>query len=121
MKALGLYMLAGVAAVVLVAAGLALVLPPEAMRAVVWMGAAAWVMQSLLFAPLLAARGRRNAFFVAWGGGTLVRLAAVGVVAWWLYRSRVLPLAPGLLSLAGFLFLLLLLEPVFFRLGLRSE
>ncbi len=121
MKVFALYVLAGAALVAFAVAGLALVLPPDAMRAVAWMGAAAWVVQSILFAPLLAVRGRRNAFFVAWGGGTLVRLTVIGVGAWWLYRSGALPLAASLLSLAGFLFLLLLLEPVFFRLGLRSE
>ncbi len=121
MRVLGLYVLAGAAAVVLVVAGLALVLPSDGVRAVAWMGAAAWLVQSILFAPLLAARRRLNVFFVAWGGGTLVRLGVIGGAAWWLYRTRALPLAPSLLSLAGFLFLLLLLEPVFFRLGLRSE
>ncbi len=121
MKPLGLYVLVGAGAIALVIGGLALVLPPDAARGVAWMGVAAWVVQSMLFAPLLAARGRRNAFFVAWGGGTLIRLLAIGIAAWWLYRSGALPLAPSLLALAGFLFLLLLLEPVFFRLGLRSE
>ncbi len=121
MKVVGLYVSAGAAVIVLVVAGLALVLSPEAVRAVAWMGALAWLVQSVLFAPLLAARKRLAVFFVAWGGGTLVRLGVIGGAAWWLYRTRALPLAASLLSLAGFLFLLLLLEPVFFRLGLRSE
>ncbi len=115
------YALAGALAVALVCAGLGLVLRPEALAAVAWMGALAWAVQVALFAPLLAARGRRNAFFAAWGGGTLARFVVLGVAAWWVWHSRALPLAPSLLSLVSFLFLLLLLEPVFFRMGLRSE
>ncbi len=121
MRVLGLYALASAVAVALVCAGLALVLGPEALVAVAWMGALAWAVQVALFAPVLAARHRRNAFLAAWGGGTLARFAVLGAAAWWLWWSRALPLAPSLLSLVGFLFLLLLLEPVFFRMGLRSE
>ncbi len=121
MRVLTLYALAAAVAVALVCAGLALVLGREALGAVGWMGALAWVVQVATFAPLLASRRRGNAFFAALGGGTLVRLMVLGAAAWVLWRSGSLPLAPALLALAGFLFLLLLLEPVFFRMGLRSE
>lgn len=116
-----MYALAAAAVVALVAGALALVLPAGAVRAVAWTGALAWVVQVVTFAPLLASRRRGNAFFAALGGGTLARLLVLGVLAWWLWRSGALPLAPALLGFAGFLFLLLLLEPVFFRMGLRSE
>ena len=121
MRALAWYALATAVAVALVCAALGLLLRPQALAAVAWMGALAWAVQLALFAPLLAARGRRNAFLAAWAGGTLARFAVLGAAAWWIWRSRVLPLAPSLLALAGFLFLLLLVEPVFFRMGLRSE
>ncbi|HEX9107580.1 MAG TPA: hypothetical protein VF832_10140 [Longimicrobiales bacterium] len=121
MRILTLYALAGAAAVTLVVAALALLLPAAALGAVGWMGALAWAVQVMLFAPLLAARGKRNAFLAAWGGGTLVRFAVLGAAAWWVWHSQALPLAPALLALAGFLFLLLLLEPVFFRMGLRAQ
>lgn len=121
MKVLSLYALAAALAVAVVWAGLAALLRPEALAAVAWMGALAWVVQVVTFAPLLASRRRGNAFFAALGGGTLVRLAVLGAAAWAVWRTGSLPLAPALLALAGFLFLLLLLEPVFFRMGLRSE
>jgi hypothetical protein len=116
-----MYALAAALAVALVVAGLAALLSAEAVAAIGWMGAVAWAVQVILFAPLLAARGRRNAFLAAWGGGTLARFAVLGAAAWWIWHSRALPLAPALLALAGFLFLLLLLEPVFFRMGLRGQ
>ncbi len=121
MKYVSMYALTAALAVALVAGVLALLLPGEAARAIAWMGMLAWVVQVGTFAPLFAARRRGNAFFAALGGGTVVRLAVLGVAAWALWRSGALPLAPALLALAGFLFLLLLLEPVFFRMGLRSE
>ncbi len=121
MRVLSWYALAGAGAVAAVCAALAALLPARALVAVCWMGARAWGVQVLLFAPVLAARGRRNAFLAAWAGGTVVRLAVLGAAAWWVWYSRALPLAPALLALAGFLFLLLLLEPVFFRMGLRVE
>ncbi len=121
MRILTLYALAGAVAVAVACAGLGLVLSPEALAAVAWMGAVAWAVQVALFAPVLSARGRRNAFLAAWGGGTLARFVVLGVAAWWVWHTRTLPLAPSLLALVGFLFLLLLLEPVFFRMGLRSE
>lgn len=121
MRVLTLYALAAAVAVAAVCAGLGALLRPEALAAVAWMGALAWAVQVALFAPVLAARGRGNAFLAAWAGGTVARFAVLGAAAWWVWHSRALPLAPSLLALAGFLFLLLLLEPVFFRMGLRSE
>jgi hypothetical protein len=43
------------------------------------------------------------------------------VVAFWLSRSEVFPLAPTLLSLAAFVFVLLLMEPLFLRRGLQTR
>lgn len=121
MKVVSLYALACALVVALVAGIFAATLPGDTVRAVAWMGAVAWVVQLALFAPLYAARGRRNAFFAAWGGGTLARFAVLGVVAWWVWRKGTLPLAPALLALVGFLFVMLMLEPVFFRMGLRTR
>ena len=121
MKFVTMYALAGAVAVALVALALALVLPAEGVRAAGWMGALAWAVQVAMFAALFASRRRGNAFIAALGGGTVVRLLVLGATAWWIWRSAALSLAPALLSLAGFLFLLLLLEPLFFRMGLRSE
>jgi len=80
---------------------------------------AAYAIQVVSFAALASARG--PGFFLAWGGGTLLRLGAVLGAAVWLGRTQARPPLPLLLGLAGFLFALLLLEPIFFRMGLRSE
>lgn len=101
--------------------GLALVLDAESARAVAWMGLIAWALQVPLFAGLVALRSRPAGFFAAWGGGTIARLGAVGVAAVFVARATTVPPAPALLGLAGFFFVLLLLEPVFFRMGMRSR
>ena len=54
-------------------------------------------------------------------GGLALRFGAVGGVAWWLSRSAALPREAALLSLVGFAFLLLLLEPLFLRWDLRRS
>nr|PZN89612.1 MAG: hypothetical protein DIU52_12300 [bacterium] len=94
-------------------------LGPQDAAAVRTAAVAAYVIQVVGFAALVSARGAR--FFVAWGGGTLLRLGAVLAAAVWLARTQARPPAPLMLGLAGFLFVLLLLEPIFFRMGLRSE
>lgn len=87
----------------------------------VWRSAGiAFVVQVVAFAVLLWSRRTREAFLAAWVGGILARLLVVGGVAFWVTRSNELEPAPTLLSLAGFLFVLLLLEPVFFLVGQRN-
>lgn len=120
MKALGLYALVA-AALVAVVAAVALIVDRAAGPAIAWMGGLAWAVQVVLFLPLVATRGRGKAFFAAWGAGTLARFGVLGLAAWGISRSGVLPIAPSLLALAGFLFALLLMEPMFFRMGLRRQ
>jgi hypothetical protein len=102
-------------------AGAATVLvPPPAARGVWAAAAMAYVLQVIAFALLLVVRERAQLFLLGWLGGMLLRFAAVGAVAFWVTRTGALPAAATLVSLAGFLFLLLLLEPVFLRRGLRT-
>lgn len=97
------------------------ILPAEATGAV-WMAAGvAYLVQVVAFVALVAVRHHGVGVLAAWGGGVLLRMAVVLGVALWAAKAAVLPLAPLLLSLAGFLFLLVLLEPVFFRMGMRSS
>lgn len=77
----------------------------------------AWSVQVVAFGVLVHFRDRTNRFFAAWAGGTAVRMVLVLLVAWAVVRYPTLPPAPTLLGLAGFFFLLLLLEPVFFGSG----
>lgn len=71
-------------------------------------------LQVVLFALLRASRQRMNRFLIVWAGGTLIRMGVV-VAAVAVVMKTSAPPAPTLLALAGFLFGLLLLEPVFFR------
>jgi hypothetical protein len=94
--------------------------PPDAARAV-WVGTGvAFVAQLVAFALLVHCRGRANLFIAGWLGGMLLRFGALGAVAVWVTRSGALAPPATLLSLVGFLFLLLLLEPLFLRKGLRT-
>lgn len=87
-------------------------------RAGVWFAAAlSWVLQLAAFAALVSLRRNPQLFMIGWAAGIVLRFGAVGVVAFWLSRTRVLPLDVTLLSLVAFVVLLLLLEPVFLRRG----
>ncbi|HEX2166901.1 MAG TPA: hypothetical protein VHG09_06635 [Longimicrobiales bacterium] len=114
---------AGVGLVAVAAlAGLAPVLVPSGAVGAVWFAAAlAWVLQLIAFAGLVAVRERSELFLAGWLGGLVLRFGVVGLVAYWLSRSGVLPLAPALVSLVGFVFVLLLMEPLFLRRGLQTR
>jgi hypothetical protein len=94
---------------------------PEAASAVRFAGILAYVIQLAAFAGLVLVRDRSDLFLVGWGAGLLLRLAAVGLVAAWLSRDPVLPIRPALLSLVAFVFVLLLIEPLFLRQGLQAR
>ena len=91
-----------------------------AVPAIWWSAALAYSLQMLAFAGLVAVRERPRWFLAGWALGIALRFGALGGVAWWLSRSAALPRAAALLSLVAFVFLLLLLEPVFLRWGLRK-
>ena len=101
-----------VAAVTLDGPGLAGVLAAAAVALPVQIGA---------FAALTRVRVGTNAFLAAWVGGTAVRLAVVGLGGWALVAFRRLPPLPTLLGLAGFFFVMLLMEPRFLWLGATRD
>ena len=91
-------------------------------RRAVWLSAGfAYALQTIAFAVLLLVRDRTELFMAGWLGGMMMRFAVVGGVAFYASRYTTLPLAALLLSLVGFVFLLLLLEPVFLRWDLRRS
>lgn len=92
-------------------------LDPEARRGIVIAAAIALPVQIGAFALLIRYRDNLNGFLVVWVGGTLFRMAVVGLVAAIAIRSGVAGAVPMLLGLAGFFFGLLILEPVYFRPG----
>jgi hypothetical protein len=119
-KAWGLY--AAVAlAVALVGGALATLLLDAAAARAVWFAAGvAWLVQLAAFAGLLLVRERNELFLLGWLLGLALRFIAVGLVAFWLSRDPVLPIRPALLSLVAFVFVLVLLEPVFLRRTLQT-
>jgi len=86
-------------------------------RGVAIAAAVALPVQIISFAALLHLRARLKAFLIAWVGGTLLRMAAIGVVAVFVVRSGGEGVVPTLMALASFFFGLLLLEPIYFRAG----
>jgi hypothetical protein len=77
----------------------------------------AFPVQILAFFLLVRYLGREKGFLLVWLGGTVVRMGVVLVAALLLTQVGELPPAPTLLGLAGFFFVLLLLEPLFLRSG----
>ncbi len=96
--------------------------PPA--RVGIWVGlAAAWFVQIVAFAILVAVAARRQKLMLAgWTAGTLLRLIALGGLAW-LTLGGVwrLPAEPTLIATVIALFALLILEPVFFRYRLGTR
>ena len=64
---------------------------------------------------LIRFRAEVNRFLAVWIGGTLVRMAVIGIGAVIATKSSADFAIPMLLALAGFFFGLLLLEPFYFR------
>ena len=77
--------------------------------------AVALPVQWASFAALMRFRGRPNGFLGVWVGGVAVRMGVVGLVAFLAISRGADGLIALLLSLAGFFFGLLLLEPMYFK------
>ena len=114
---------AGVAAAVtLGGAALAVLFAEGDVRRAIWFAAGlALLLQLVAFGALIAVRERSELFLAGWLIGLVLRFGVVGLVAFWLPRSGLLPVAPVLLSLVMFIFVLLLLEPLFLRRGLQTR
>lgn len=81
-----------------------------------WIAAGAWagwLVQLPLFTWMRWTGGRQAAFLVAWVGGMLLRLAAVGIAGWIVIVWEGVQPAPFLLSVVAVLFVSKLLEPRF--------
>lgn len=79
--------------------------------------AVALPVQVAAFALLAGAAVGTNRFLALWLGGTVVRFVIVALGGWALVSLARLPALPTLLGLAGFFFVMLLLEPAFLGLG----
>jgi hypothetical protein len=111
------YAAAGLAVVAVVAFAVGLAVSPE-QRPAIWFGAGlAYVIQLAAFAALLRFHGDAQYFVLGWTAGIGLRFLTVGIVAFVVSRTGVFPLDAALLSLAGFIVLLLFMEPLFLRRG----
>jgi len=81
---------------------------------------AAWVLQLVAFAGLLAVRDRPALFMTGFAGGMLLRVGIVAGAGLWLRATEVLPPLPTMIGFVVFLFVLLMLESVFLRKGERG-
>ncbi len=110
---------AGASAAVLAVGGLVLaaLLPAGAGAAVVFAGVSALGIQILAFGALVAVRDSVKRFMVGWIGGVAFRFVALVALGFWATRRASFPAEPGLLALVAFLFVLLLMEPVFLRMA----
>jgi hypothetical protein len=109
------YALTALGLMVALAGAGSLVVSDSAVPALWFSAGVAYVLQLIAFAGLVAGREQPNRFLAGWLLGMALRFGVVGGVAWWLSRSAALPREAALVSLVGFVFLLLLLEPVFLR------
>ena len=111
------YAATGVGAIALIVSGLWPLLDVAARNGVLVAAAIALTVQVAAFSVLNHSRGELNGFMMAWVGGMMVRMLVIAAVAVIVIRSGTESAVPLLLALAGFFFGLLLLEPVFFRVG----
>jgi hypothetical protein len=82
----------------------------------VWLAAGvAYVVQLLAFAALVRSRTRGLGFVAGWGGGMALRFLALAGMAAGVTLSDARDPATALLSLVGFVMVLVLVEPLFFR------
>ena len=97
-------------------------LADERVAKAVWLSAGlALVLQVAAFALLLRLRDHAALFMAGWLGGMVLRFGTLALYMFWATRFTTLPRGPLLLSLVGFVFILLLLEPVFLRWDLRTR
>lgn len=117
MKASLRYAATGALMLALVIAVLWYFLDPAGRRGVVSAAVIALPVQMTAFGLMVRYRRRFSRFLAVWAGGTLIRMAIVVFVAVLVGRAHDESTVPLLFALAGFFFLLLLLEPLYFRLG----
>ncbi len=115
MSATARYVVAGLALAVILFVGAWPFLDAGGRRGMLVAFAVALPMQGVFFRLLSRGQDRPGVFLRAWVLGMLGRLAALGGFALVVAVGTELPPLPTLVSFAGFLFGLLLLEPAFLR------
>ena len=93
--------------------GLCFFLDEAGRRGILLGGLTAYPVQVIAFGLLLRARGEAARFFMWWGTGIAVRVAVVVAAGFASMRMESVEPSALLLSLVGFFFVLVLMEPVF--------
>lgn len=117
MKGLGRYALACAALVAATAGAIAPFLPPEAVPGLWSAGAFAWVIQVLAVWARIRYGSRPERLLAVWGWSAGGRLVAIGLAGAAVVRFQVFHPVTTLVGLAGYLFAMLLMEPVLVRFG----
>ena len=115
MRALVRYALAGLLMIAVAISALFPFLADEGRTGVVLAAGIAYPVQVTAFGVLLRARREPSRFFVWWGVGVAVRIGVVIIVGLVALRVEFRGAEALLLSLAGFFFGLLLIEPAFLK------
>lgn len=115
MRAWRTYAVWSAAVLLLLAVVVGLALPARATGWIWTSAAVAYGVQLAAFGALVAVRRRPERFVAGWVGGIALRIATVAALALWVVRGP--SAAAALLSLVGFLFVLMLMEPVFLRIA----
>ncbi len=121
MTPVGRYGVTGLLLVLIVVTGLWPFLDADGRRGIALAAAVAYPIQLLAFWLLIRYRQEMNRFLAVWAGGTLVRMGVIIVVGLWATRLESVAPVPMLLALGGFFFVLLLLEPAFFRIRIGKN
>lgn len=121
MTPVGRYGATGFLLLLIVVTGLWPFLEADGRRGIALAAAVAYPIQLFAFWLLIRYRQEMNRFLVIWAGGTLVRMGVIVVVGLWATRLDNVAPIPMLLALGGFFFVLLLLEPAFFRIQLGEN
>ena len=117
MKALGLYSAAGMVVVVTAIALTWNFLSGDGRESLLVAAVIAWPLQVGFFALLVRVQHDPSRFMIWWGVGMLGRMVVLAAAALGLSRTGAFEPGALVMSLAGFLFALLLLEPLFLDRG----
>jgi len=115
MKALGYYAIIALLVLLLLVGALWPLFDAAGRSSLLAAAAVAFPVQLGAFALVAPAVGDGNRFLLRWGLGVLGRMGVVAALGLTLHRFQSLDPSVLLLSVCGFLFALLLLEPLFFR------
>jgi hypothetical protein len=112
-KALGQYMAASAGLLVIVGAVALFVVEPQARQTILISATLALVVQASTF--LVARRIIPQNLILGWGLGSLIRFLAVVLYALVVAKLWRASLTPALLSFVGFLFVTMVVEPLFLK------